>query len=50
VLDKIAQLARRAVPGVGEVSVTLVDRGRPTTVAFTGHRKAAAIVGRVWPH
>ena len=36
VLDKVATLARRTVPGAGEVSVTLVDRGRPSTVAFTG--------------
>jgi len=36
VLDKIATLAKRTVPGAAEVSVTLVERGRPGTVAFTG--------------
>jgi GAF domain-containing protein len=36
VLGKIATLAQRTVPGAAEVSVTVVDRGRPTTVAFTG--------------
>ena len=36
VMDKIAALSKRVVPGVDEASVTLVDRGRPMTVAFTG--------------
>ncbi len=36
VLDRVAGLARRALPGAGEVSITLVrDRG-PYTAAFTG--------------
>ncbi len=36
VMDRIAQLSKRVVPGVDEASVTLVDRGKVTTVAFTG--------------
>jgi GAF domain-containing protein len=36
VLHKVAQLARDTVPGADEVSVTLIDGGRPTSVAFTG--------------
>jgi GAF domain-containing protein len=35
-LDKIAQLAKRAVPGAGEVSVTLLHGNTPHTAAFTG--------------
>jgi len=35
-LHKVAELAQAAVPGADEVSVTLVERGRPTSVAFTG--------------
>jgi GAF domain-containing protein len=36
VMEKIAALSKRAVPGTEEASVTLVEGGRPTTVAFTG--------------
>jgi GAF domain-containing protein len=36
VLQKVADLTKRTVPGASEVSVTLVERGRPSTVAFTG--------------
>ncbi len=36
VLDKIAELARRAIPGADEVSVTLVRGKGPHTAAFTG--------------
>ena len=36
VMSTIADLARRTVPGAAEVSVTLVERGRPSTVATTG--------------
>ena len=36
VLHQVAELARTAVPGADEVSVTLIKRGRPTSVAFTG--------------
>ena len=36
VMEKIAQLTKQAVPGADEVSVTLVERGRPSTVATTG--------------
>ena len=35
-LDKIAQLARRTIPGAGEVSVTLLHGNHPQTAAFTG--------------
>src|SRR5687767_4381891 len=35
-LDKIAQLAKRSIPGAAEVSVTLVRRNVPQTAAFTG--------------
>jgi GAF domain-containing protein len=33
---KIAQLAKRTIPGAGEVSVTLVQGDNPHTAAFTG--------------
>jgi transcriptional regulator with GAF, ATPase, and Fis domain len=36
VLDRVAHLARAAVPGIDEVSVTLVQEGRAGTVVFTG--------------
>ena len=36
VLRQVADLARTVVPGADEVSVTLIERGRPTSVAFTG--------------
>ena len=36
VMDKIAALTKRTVVGASEVSVTLVERGAPSTVAFTG--------------
>ena len=36
VLQKIAVLTKRCVPGAHEASVTLVEKGRPRTVAFTG--------------
>jgi GAF domain-containing protein len=35
-LDKIAQLAKRTIPGAGEVSVTLLHGNHPQTAAFTG--------------
>jgi transcriptional regulator with GAF, ATPase, and Fis domain len=35
-LDKIAQLAKRTIPGAGEVSVTLLHGNTPRTAAFTG--------------
>jgi GAF domain-containing protein len=35
-LDKIAQLAKRSIPGAAEVSVTLLHSGSPVTAAFTG--------------
>jgi GAF domain-containing protein len=35
-LDKIAHLAKRTIPGASEVSVTLVHGNRPQTAAFTG--------------
>jgi GAF domain-containing protein len=36
VLTKVAVLAADVVPGIDEVSVTLIERGRPTSVAFSG--------------
>src|SRR3954463_4260178 len=36
VLDKIAQLAKRTIPGASEVSVTLVRGDHAHTAAFTG--------------
>ncbi|MFG1928907.1 GAF and ANTAR domain-containing protein [Cryptosporangium sp. NPDC048952] len=36
VLEQVALLARKAIAGASEVSVTLVVRDRPTTAAFTG--------------
>ena len=36
VLQRVAGLATRTVPGIDEASVTLVEDGQPRTVAFTG--------------
>jgi GAF domain-containing protein len=36
VMDKIAELARRTIPGAAEVSVTMWEAGRPSTIASTG--------------
>jgi hypothetical protein len=36
VMEKIAELAKRTLQLKGEVSVTIVDRGKPSTVAHTG--------------
>lgn len=41
VLDRVADLAARTVPGVAEVSVTLVENDRPRNAAFTGALAAA---------
>jgi GAF domain-containing protein len=35
-LRRIAELARQSVPGAIEVSMTMLDGGRPTTSVFTG--------------
>jgi GAF domain-containing protein len=35
-LGRVAQLARKAIPGADEVSVTLLEEKRARTVAFTG--------------
>jgi GAF domain-containing protein len=40
VMDKVAVLAKRTLPGADEVSVTMVDRGTASTVAFTGQLAA----------
>jgi GAF domain-containing protein len=37
VLQRIAETAKRTIPGAVEVSVTLVRGDTPTTAAFTGH-------------
>ena len=36
VMDTIARLTKQSIRGASEVSVTLVERGEPTTVASTG--------------
>ncbi|GAA3928408.1 GAF and ANTAR domain-containing protein [Actinoplanes auranticolor] len=36
VLTRVAELARRTLPGADEVSITLVRDGRPYTAAYTG--------------
>jgi GAF domain-containing protein len=36
VMDKVAELTQRTVPGAHEVSVTLVEKGVARTVSFTG--------------
>ncbi len=36
VMDKVAALTKRALPGASEVSVTIVKRGKATTAACTG--------------
>jgi GAF domain-containing protein len=36
VMDTIARLTKRTIPGAAEVSVTIVERGKAKTVAFTG--------------
>ena len=36
VMETIARLTKRTVPGASEVSVTLLERGHAKTVAFTG--------------
>jgi len=36
VLTRVAELAREALPGADEVSITLVRAGRPYTAAYTG--------------
>jgi GAF domain-containing protein len=36
VLDTVATLAKRTVPGADEVSITLVRKGKAATAAFTG--------------
>lgn len=36
VMEKVVALTKRTVPGASEVSVTLVERGRPSTAAYTG--------------
>jgi hypothetical protein len=36
VLRRVAELAVKTIPGVDDASVTLIERGRPRTVAFHG--------------
>jgi GAF domain-containing protein len=36
VMDTVARLTKRTIPGAAEVSVTIVEGGRAKTVAFTG--------------
>ena len=36
VLRKIAELAVKSIPGADEASITLIERGKPKTVAFSG--------------
>jgi GAF domain-containing protein len=42
VLTRVAQLAQVLVPGVDDASITLIQAGRPSTVAFAG--KLAAVL------
>ncbi len=35
-MEKVAKLAKSALKLNGEVSVTFVERGKPSTIAFTG--------------
>jgi GAF domain-containing protein len=42
VMSRIADLAALIVPGVDDVSVTLIERGRARTVAFSGSGRLAA--------
>ncbi|HSP37291.1 MAG TPA: GAF and ANTAR domain-containing protein [Frankiaceae bacterium] len=37
VLDDIVVLAKSRIPGADEVSMTMIDKGRPSTVASTGN-------------
>lgn len=36
VLHRVAELAKASIPGADEVSITLIDGDKPSTVAFTG--------------
>ena len=36
VLGRVATFAQASIPGADQVSITLIDAGRPSTVAFTG--------------
>jgi GAF domain-containing protein len=36
VLTRVAQLAQQLVPGVDDASITLIQKGRPSTVGFAG--------------
>lgn len=40
VMQKVAGLVKRTVPGAAEVSVTVMERGRPATIAATGRLAA----------
>jgi GAF domain-containing protein len=42
VLEQIAQLAARTIPGADEVSVTLIERGHARSIAFSQHSRIAA--------
>ncbi|MCU1587838.1 MAG: hypothetical protein JWN31_1331 [Frankiales bacterium] len=41
VMQKVAELARRTVPGAAEVSVTMWEAGRPSNIAATGELSRA---------
>ena len=49
VMQKVAELARRTVPGAAETSVTLVQGGRASSVAYTG-RLALDLDERQYEH
>ena len=36
VMERVAVLAKQTIPGTSEVSVSLIENGKPSTVAFTG--------------
>ena len=42
-LGKIAQLAKRTIPGAGEVSVILLQGDTPRTAAFTGAHSSLSV-------
>lgn len=44
VLHQVAELARGVIEGADDVSVTLIERGRPRSVAFAGDGQLAALL------
>ncbi|WP_433727874.1 hypothetical protein ACQP2Y_13495 [Actinoplanes sp. CA-051413] len=42
-LTKVADLARRSIPGADDVSITLVGAGGAHTAAYTGHPARSSV-------